>query len=64
MERVLATNADIGLAFDGDADRVFLVDETARAISGSLTTAMVARSILVKNPGDDPSQPDLFEDGA
>ncbi|MEC7402531.1 MAG: phosphomannomutase/phosphoglucomutase [Actinomycetota bacterium] len=51
MERVLATNADIGLAFDGDADRVFLVDETARAISGSLTTAMVARSILVKNPG-------------
>ena len=44
-------NADIGLAFDGDADRVFLVDETARAISGSLTTAMVARSILAKHPG-------------
>ncbi|NDH96555.1 MAG: hypothetical protein EBZ17_03720, partial [Actinobacteria bacterium] len=37
--------------FDGDADRVFLVDETARAISGSLTTAMVARSILAKHPG-------------
>ncbi|MEM7140505.1 MAG: phosphomannomutase/phosphoglucomutase [Actinomycetota bacterium] len=51
MERVLATNADIGLAFDGDADRVFLVDETARAISGSLTTAMVARSILAREPG-------------
>ena len=51
MGRVLATNADIGLAFDGDADRVFLVDETARAISGSLTTAMVARSILAKHPG-------------
>ena len=51
MERVLANGADIGLAFDGDADRVFLVDETARAISGSLTTAMVARSILACEPG-------------
>ena len=49
--RVLETGADIGLAFDGDADRVFLVDETARAISGSLTTAMVARSILAREPG-------------
>ena len=51
LARVLETGADIGLAFDGDADRVFLVDETARAISGSLTTAMVARSILAKHPG-------------
>ncbi len=51
MARVLDLGADVGLAFDGDADRVFLVDETARAISGSLTTALVARSILEKNPG-------------
>ncbi len=51
MARVLEVGADIGLAFDGDADRVFLVDETARAISGSLTTAMVARSILAQDPG-------------
>ena len=51
MARVLATGADIGLAFDGDADRVFLVDEHARAISGSLTTALVARSILAREPG-------------
>jgi len=51
MARVLSTGADIGLAFDGDADRVFLVDETARAISGSLTTAIVARSILAREPG-------------
>ena len=51
MARVLETGADIGLAFDGDADRVFLVDETARAVSGSLTTAMVARSILAREPG-------------
>ena len=51
MARVLSTGADVGLAFDGDADRVFLVDETARAISGSLTTALVARSILAREPG-------------
>ena len=49
--RVLETGADIGLAFDGDADRVFLVDETAAPVSGSLTTALLASSILASNPG-------------
>jgi phosphomannomutase len=49
--RVLETTADVGLAFDGDADRVFLVDEKAQPISGSLTTAMVAKSMLEKHPG-------------
>jgi phosphomannomutase len=48
---VLAEKADIGLAFDGDADRVFLVDEKAETVSGSLTTALVAARILAKNPG-------------
>ena len=43
QERVLAMNADIGLAFDGDADRVFLVDETGQPLSGSTTTALVAQ---------------------
>ena len=42
MARVLESGADLGLAFDGDADRVFVVDERARAMSGSLTTALVA----------------------
>jgi phosphomannomutase len=51
MARVLDTGADVGLAFDGDADRVFLVDEQARPISGSLTTALVATSVLDRNPG-------------
>jgi phosphomannomutase len=51
QKRVLETNADIGLAFDGDADRVFLVDERAQPVSGSLTTAMVAAAILEKHPG-------------
>jgi phosphomannomutase len=49
--RVLATDADIGLAFDGDADRVFLVDEKAEPVSGSLTTAIVAAGMLDRHPG-------------
>tara|TARA_B100001105_G_scaffold79069_1_gene62641 strand:- start:429 stop:2987 length:2559 start_codon:yes stop_codon:yes gene_type:complete len=49
--RVLETGADIGLAFDGDADRVFLVDERARPVSGSTTTALVARGVLGREPG-------------
>ena len=48
---VLSSGADVGLAFDGDADRVFLVDEQAQPVSGSLTTALVAASMLDKYPG-------------
>jgi phosphomannomutase len=51
QRRVTATSADIGLAFDGDADRVFLVDETGRGLSGSTTTAMLAVSMLDRQPG-------------
>src|SRR5439155_3312605 len=50
--RVLETGDDIGLAFDGDADRVFLVDEKAQPVSGSLTTALLAQGILAKHPGE------------
>ncbi len=50
-QAVLDSSADIGLAFDGDADRVFLVDERALPVSGSLTTALVASSMLDKYPG-------------
>jgi phosphomannomutase len=48
---VLDRRADIGLAFDGDADRVFLVDERAEDVSGSLMTALVARAMLRQEPG-------------
>lgn len=51
QRRVLETGADIGLAFDGDADRVFLVDEKAQPVSGSTTTAMVAIAMLRRFPG-------------
>jgi len=53
---VLDEHADVGLAFDGDADRVFLVDDRAQPISGSLTTAMVARSILERVSPDAPPE--------
>jgi phosphomannomutase len=50
---VLEHGADIGLAFDGDADRVFLVDDGAEPVSGSLTTAIVAHGILERTgPGE------------
>lgn len=49
--RVLEVGADIGLAFDGDADRVFLVDEKAQPVSGALTTALLAKATLEKHPG-------------
>jgi phosphomannomutase len=51
IARVIETGADIGLAFDGDADRVFLVDEHGNGVSGSLTTALVATRVLDKEPG-------------
>ena len=48
---VLEHGADVGLAFDGDADRVFLVDERAQGVSGSLVTALVAEAMLAREPG-------------
>ncbi|MEY2470779.1 MAG: phosphomannomutase [Actinomycetota bacterium] len=51
IARVRATSADVGLAFDGDADRVFLVDEQGVGLSGSTTTAMLAAMLLDRNPG-------------
>jgi phosphomannomutase len=49
--RVVSGGFDIGLAFDGDADRVFVVDEQGRGVSGSTTTAILAAAVLRVNPG-------------
>jgi len=49
---VLDIGADVGLAFDGDADRVFLVDDKGVPVSGSTTTAIVAAGILDRHPGE------------
>ena len=48
---VLEHDADVGLAFDGDADRVFLIDEKAQDVSGSMLTALVAEAMLRREPG-------------
>jgi len=48
---ITSETADVGLAFDGDADRVFLVDNEAVPVSGSTTTAILAKAILDRNPG-------------
>jgi phosphomannomutase len=48
---VLARQADVGLAFDGDADRVFVIDERAEGVSGSTVTALVAAALLDREPG-------------
>ncbi|WP_419841933.1 phosphomannomutase/phosphoglucomutase [Candidatus Poriferisodalis sp.] len=51
-QRVVRTGADVGLAFDGDADRVFLIDERGEAVSGSLLTSLVAQAMLARHgPG-------------
>ncbi|RSS51567.1 phosphomannomutase/phosphoglucomutase [Streptomyces sp. WAC01280] len=49
--RVLAEGADLGLAFDGDADRCFVVDERGEPVNPSAITALVAARELAKNPG-------------
>ena len=51
QKKVLSENADLGLAPDGDGDRLFFIDEKGQIIPGSLITAIVAREMLRKNPG-------------
>jgi phosphomannomutase len=52
VQKMHETGADLGLAFDGDADRVFFVDNTGRFVSGTLITALLARYILQQHPGE------------
>jgi phosphomannomutase len=49
--KVTDTSADVGLAFDGDADRCFLVDERGEIVSPSVVTALIAARELAKEPG-------------
>ena len=51
QRRVLEVGADLGLAFDGDADRCFVVDERGEIVSPSTLTAMIAARELAKHPG-------------
>jgi phosphomannomutase len=50
-KRVVETGADLGVAFDGDADRAGIVDETGQAVSSDLVTALIGGELLRQEPG-------------
>ena len=50
-ERVLREKADIGIAWDGDADRVFFIDGNGEFIAGDFITALLAEAFLIRQPG-------------
>jgi phosphomannomutase len=52
VERVIAEGADIGIAWDGDADRCFFIDGSGEFIAGDFVTALLAESFLMKHPGE------------
>jgi phosphomannomutase len=51
VRRTLDEGADLGVAFDGDADRCFFVDDTGEFVPGDFATALFARAVLEKEPG-------------
>jgi phosphomannomutase len=51
QERVVAEGADFGVAFDGDADRCFVVTEKGETIAGDILATLVAKNVLEKEPG-------------
>ncbi len=51
IRKVTDERADLGVAFDGDADRCFFVDDTGEFVPGDFVTALLAESILEKEPG-------------
>jgi phosphomannomutase len=51
IDRVRSTGADLGIAWDGDADRCFFIDGSGEFCDGDFICALLARSILAKNPG-------------
>jgi phosphomannomutase len=51
IEKVRETGADLGIAWDGDADRCFFIDDTGEFVDGDFLTALLAESLLGKQPG-------------
>src|SRR5262249_36084741 len=51
VRKTLDERADLGVAFDGDADRCFFVDDTGEFVPGDFVTALLAESVLEKEPG-------------
>jgi phosphomannomutase len=52
IARVLESGADLGIAWDGDADRCFIIDATGAFVDGDFLTALLAQSLLAKSPGE------------
>jgi phosphomannomutase len=52
VDKVRSERADLGIAWDGDADRCFFIDDTGRFVDGDFLTALLADSILRKHPGE------------
>jgi phosphomannomutase len=50
VDRVITEHADIGIAWDGDADRCFFIDGTGEFVSGDFVTALLAEAFLLKHP--------------
>jgi phosphomannomutase len=53
VDKVRAEGADLGIAWDGDADRCFFIDDTGRFVDGDFITALLAESVLARHPGAD-----------
>jgi phosphomannomutase len=51
IKKVLSEGAELGIAWDGDADRCFFIDDTGEFVAGDFLTALLAQSILEKEPG-------------
>src|SRR5512132_1532944 len=51
VERVRSEGADLGIAWDGDADRCFFIDDTGEFVAGDFLTALLAEALLRKEPG-------------
>jgi phosphomannomutase len=51
IKKVLSEGAELGIAWDGDADRCFFIDDTGQFVDGDFLTALLAESILAKDPG-------------
>ncbi len=58
VAKVRESGADLGIAWDGDADRCFFIDDTGEFVDGDFLTALLAKSLLGKAAGSDPAHPE------
>ena len=61
MQKVRETGADLGIAWDGDADRCFFIDDTGEFVAGDFLTALLAESLLQKHPNPDHPEAILYD---